>query len=154
MGSTDQNNHLRATATVRRSGQCKWTKKFVEFIIDICHTNAFVIYRRYHLTRHNRNRIRTQFIQELITGLLYIQGKVHIQSQLKTRRHCTWEGCRPREYNHRQPLQEVANEASPYQTSKTQDYCEQCMKSLCIGKGCWAAYHKANNLLIRPEDDP
>jgi hypothetical protein len=27
------------------------------------------------------------------------------------------------------------------------------MKSLCIGKGCWAAYHKDNGLQIRPEDE-
>jgi hypothetical protein len=82
-----------------------------------------------------------------------VQEEAHIPGRRPKRKYCDWRGCRPALYNRRKPLQEVRNNARPVYTSKTQDYCERCMKSLCIGKGCWAAYHKDNGLQIRPEDD-
>lgn len=153
MGPTDNANHLRVTATIRRPGQLKWTKKFIEFIVDICQVNAYIIWKRNPQNQQLGHRERKAFISELIEGLLYDQDNVHIPSSGKTRKHCRWRGCRPREYNRRQPLQEVTNLATPSRSCLTWDYCTRCTRCLCISKGCWAAYHKARHLPIRPEDD-
>jgi len=152
MGPTDANNQLQGAATVRIARQVKWTKKFREFLVDICHTNAYLIWKRQPPNQRNDHRERDFFLSELITGLLYNQEYVHTPTQLKTRRYCGWSGCKPREYNQRQALQPVTNEATPSRHSRTTDYCTTCMKALCIGRGCWEAYHLAYGLPIMPEE--
>jgi len=153
MGSTDNANHLRATATVRRSHQPKWTKKFIEYIVDCCYTNAYLIWKRNPSNQRRDHRERGFFLQELINGLLQVQEKAHIPVQLQKRTYCGWKDCQTAVYNRRKPLQEVRNITTRSRSSRTYDHCDDCMKSLCIGKGCWAAYHKDNGLQIRPEDD-
>lgn len=152
IGPTDNTNHLRAVATIRRPGQLKWTKKFIEFIVDICQVNAYIVWRRHPPNQRTDHRDREVFLRELIDGLLYDHESIHAPIEAKSRHYCRWKGCQPREYNRRQPLQEVVNRAISSQSSRTTDYCTKCMKYLCINKGCWAAFHKVNHHPIRSED--
>lgn len=152
MGSTDANNQLRGEATVRIARQLKWTKKFLEFLIDICHTNAYLIWKRELRNQRTDERERDFFLQELITGLLYNPEDVHRPTHLKTRRYCGWSGCQPREYNRRQVLVEVRNSEKQSRPSRTTEYCETCMKVLCIGIGCWQAYHEAYGLPVGSQE--
>lgn len=146
MGATDNSNHLRATATIRRPGQPKWTKKFLEFIVDICQTNAYLIWKRHHQDGQAGHRKRAVFLQELIAGLLIGQGEQHVSIQRGKRLLCVWKDCRTRGYAKRQVLGEITNRRDQIHHSKTQDWCLQCEKPLCICKGCFRAYHEANRL--------
>ena len=104
MGATDTTNHLRAMATVRRPGQPKWTKKFLEFLIDICHVNAYLIWKRNPLNQRRDHRERAFFLRELVNGLLEVREEAYIPGRRPTRRHCSWKGCQPKAYTRRLPL--------------------------------------------------
>jgi hypothetical protein len=88
MGSTDTINHLRASATVRRPGQPKWTKKFIEFIVDICQDNAYLVGKRNPLNRRRDHRERAFFLQELVNGLVQVQEEAHIPRRRPKRKYC------------------------------------------------------------------
>ena len=82
MGSTDHANHLRAMMTVSRPGVLKWTKKFIDFMIDICHTNTFIIWQDSQPSTRRNPRRRAEFLQELVTGLVNNADKPYTVSQL------------------------------------------------------------------------
>jgi hypothetical protein len=151
MGNTDLHNRLRAYKTVRRPHQPKWTKKIIEFIIDICHTNAFIIWKRYQAKSDRGRRTRERFLTELIEGLIEIQEEVHIPAQALKRSFCAWTGCQPRGYTKRNTLGEIVNNATASRASRITDYCDDCIKFLYVGKGCWGQYYEAAGLLIRLE---
>ena len=43
IGATDTFNHLVQALTTARTGQRKWIKKFISWLIDIAQVNAFII---------------------------------------------------------------------------------------------------------------
>ena len=148
MGAVDNINHLRQAYTIRRGRQPKWTKKFIEFIIDICHVNAYVVWRRHQAGMYKDHREREHFMKELIEGLVEWQEDVHTKSQRQKSTYCSWSGCQPNRHQPRQPLQEVVNSARPLRARRTHGYCEKCMKTLCTDRGCWEAYHTAHGCLV------
>ena len=152
MNATDNFNHLRNEGSVRRPYQSKWTKKFLEFAIDLCRVNAYLIWRASLIIHDLDHRERKEFTRQLITGLLDDQEEEHTPSQRSKRNYCAWKGCQTREYQKRKPLAEVTNSSTKPWTRKTTDYCNKCCKALCIATGCWAAYHRAKRLKIRPQD--
>ena len=149
MNHVDNFNQLYKEGSIRRAGQHKWTTKFVEFAIDLCAVNAYITWRGSQPSLPRDRRIRKLFNVQLISGLIDDQEEEHTPSQRLKRNYCAWGGCQTREYCRRQPLAEVVNSSTRSWTRKTTDYCDKCSKSLCITTGCWAAYHRANNLIIR-----
>lgn len=93
--------------TIRRPGQLEWTKKFLEFIVDICHVNAHLTWKRSPSNQRRDHRERAFFLQELVNGLLEVQGEAHIPGRRPTRGHYGWRGFQPKVYIYRQPLHEV-----------------------------------------------
>jgi hypothetical protein len=152
MGSTDKANQYRAYSTVRVAGQPSKTKKILEFMIDSCQNNAFLVWQRYQPPDHINSRSHEYFINELVEGLLLQPGKVHTPFHRSNRTYCAWKDCSPRGYTQRTPLGEIINSTGQFRGSKTYDYCQECMKALCIERGCWGSYHDAHNLITRPED--
>ena len=154
MNSTDHHNHLRAMATVRRAGQKKWTKKIIEFIIDVCQTNAYLIWRRNRFGDNDDNTQRWKFLEQLIEGLLQVPEKIHTPTQRPSRSECKWKGCRPRGYKKREPLSEIVNQVTTVYHRKTEWWCKQCQIALCLDRNCFSAYHAEHGLLYSLGDPP
>ena len=152
MGSTDDFNHMRAMSSVRRPSQPKWTKKYLEWMTDICHINAYLIWKRNPANQRRDHREREFFINELIHGLIHSVEKVHAPNLRSKRSFCAWRGCQPQGGLIRQPLEEVRNLATRVRRMKTRAYCEDCGIYLCITKSCWDEYHGYHRLQCRPEE--
>ena len=152
MGSTDLANQYRALSTVQIAGQRSKSKKLLEFAIDSCHINGYAFLRGYQPLPHTSAHSHECFINELVEGLIRQQAQPHTPDQRTKSMYCAWKGCRPREYTKRTPLGKVVKFTVSSRSSRTCDYCTECIKALCIGRGLWAAYHDANGLIVRPED--
>ena len=154
MNSTDHHNHLRAMATVRRAGQKKWTKEIIEFIIDVCQTNAYLIWRRGQFGNNDDNTQRCLFLEQLIDGLLQVPEKIHTPLERLPRSECKWKGCQPRGYRRRQPLSEIVNQTTTVYRRKTNWWCKQCQIALCLDRSCFSAYHAEHRLPFSLGDPP
>lgn len=148
MGHVDVANQLRQQKTIRRAGQLKWTKKFIEFIVDVAHTNAFLAFQQYQQEPDPGHRERERFLTQLIAGLLHDQENTHTPSDRGKLTYCGWKQCTPGPSHGRQALGEVTGNARRVRTSKTAGYCTKCSKALCVKKGCWEAYHRYHSLPV------
>ena len=149
MGEVDNNNHLRATRTVRRPHQRKWTKKIIEYIIDIAHTNGFIIWRENKKRRGVKQLRRDLFVRSLIQGLVEGLDIVHKAGQQAKGSLCAYSECKTNRHQKRKPLGEVSGNARALQPSRTTDYCHTCSRFYCISKGCFKSFHEAKGLQIR-----
>jgi hypothetical protein len=152
MGSTDLTNRYRSYSTTRIAGQRKWTKKMLEFMIDMCQINAYLVYNRYQPPPHVRDDSHELFIKGLVAGLIHQQEEVHTPQERSKSVYCSWRGCQPRAYTRPTPLGRVVNNMTPARGGRTFDWCTKCGKAFCITRGCWRAYHDHYDLPTRPQD--
>ena len=146
MGHVDTANHLRATRTVRRGRQKKWTKKLIEYFVDTSHTNAYLVYHQALPNPDPGHREREGFIKQLIKQLLESPDQVHYKGKSSKRNHCQWKDCRTGPQRDRPALVETSGNAARSGHRRIQGYFYTCRKVLCIDRACFQAFHEANGL--------
>lgn len=146
MGEVDNSNHLRATRTVRRGRQKKWTKKFIEFLVDASHTNAYLTYHQALGEDDLGHRSREHFIKQLIRQLVDSPDQVHQKEEGDSFKYCQWKDCRTRSKQDRPTLVETSGNARASGHRRTTGYCKSCRKTLCIHGPCFKAFHEAHGL--------
>lgn len=142
MGHVDTYNHLRVNYSCRRPSQLKWTKKWLEFIIDTAHINAFLAWKSIRPEIDAGHRQRRKFLLQLIPALMDMKEYIHKPCRREKRGYCAMVGCQATPRPQRRILGEVDGNARPLRSPRTTDYCENCLKYLCIGKGCWERHHR------------
>ena len=147
MGHVDQANQLRHAYSTHIAHQAKWTKKFIEFFLDICLTNAFLVWGQYNPTPDPGHRDHEKWMEQLIAELVDIYNTVHTPLERAKRVRCQWHGCTARIKPRRSVLSEMDGNAPRPDKSLTTGWCETCMKPFCIRKGCWESYHREQSLL-------
>jgi hypothetical protein len=142
MGHVDTYNHLRVNYSCRRSGQLKWTKKWLEFMIDTAHTNAFLAWKSTRPKIDTGHRQRRKFLSQLIPALIEMKEYIHKPCRREKRGYCAMVDCQATPRPQRRILGEVDGNARPLRAPRITDYCEKCLKYLCMGKGCWERHHR------------
>ena len=142
MGEVDTANQLRQARTIYRPSQLKWNKSVIDYLIDVAHTNAFLVWEQNQDDLDSGRRAREVFITQLKAGLRQVPDIIHQSNELLKKRRCGWRGCTTRPQAHRLVLAERDGNAAPVRRSHTTGYCETCMEVLCTTKSCWDDYHR------------
>lgn len=150
MGAVDNFNHLVQASSCRRPGQLKWTKKMIEWLMDLAQVNAYLIWKSERANQRDDKREHEHFINELCGQLCYIAEKVHRPVYDQTSVRCAWRGCQARPYKKRTALAKVSNLPAIPRKAFTTSRCEDCEIALCTNKTCWDDYH---NELQLPTDE-
>ena len=145
-------NQLRQSHLVYRPHQTKWNKKILEYLIDICHINAFIIWLSQQPLKPVNQRKRKIFMEQLVQGLVRDVDNAHILTQVKPSRHCAYSDCKPMQYRARQPLGQISGNRRVQRSRRTYNYCDKCLVPLCVQAGCWQAYHEDKGLPVRDEE--
>ena len=158
----DLANQLRSTYTCYRAGDDKWWRPLWWWLIDICITNAYVLWKATDTNSDHRQHRR--FHDELIDSLLAIPQLQEVDPwddipledipiTVTKKGYCCWGlkskgGCEAGSHRNRSVLGEIVNSSrAPKRPRQVRTGCKKCGIRICTDGKCWDNWHskKSNN---------
>lgn len=152
MNGVDLANQLRVSFTCHRGGDKSWWHVILYWLFDICHTNAYYIWKVQ--SGNTNHRFRHLFWDQLLASLLSypqlpevttLADLEHRLIKLGKKKYCAHNSCQSR--GERSFGHEISTNARR-RSRQVITGCEACGVALCRKGSCWNDYHRANGVRL------